>query len=183
VREELGGGVRLLSAYHAPDEQAGSVQKDLGVVGGLAVGAVVLLTIASLGRLKDGLLALVPVLVATGITLASCALLGGTIQSMNLAAIPIILGIGVDGGIHFVARHRALGWKDPETVIADIGAGYWGATWTTILGFGSIAFSATPGLLFLGVLVIVGMVACTAATLFMLPALVSWRPVPPRPPV
>jgi predicted RND superfamily exporter protein len=181
VRAELGAGTRLLSAYHAPDEQAGAVQKDLGLVGGLAVGAVVLLTIASLGRLGDGLLALVPVLVATGITLASCTLLGGTIQSMNLAAIPIILGIGVDGGIHFVARHRALGWRDPGAVIGDIGAGYWGATWTTILGFGSIAFSATPGLLFLGILVIVGMVACTAATLFMLPVLISWKAVPPRP--
>jgi predicted exporter len=167
--------VGLYSAYHAPDRQAGSVQKDLRVVGGLSVAAIVLLTILSLGSLRDGFLALLPVFVATGITLVACTFFGGTIKSMNLAAIPIILGIGVDGGIHYVARLRARGGDDPASALGDIGPGYWGATFTTIIGFGSIAFSSTPGLSFMGVLVIVGMLASTLATLFMLPALASWK--------
>ncbi|HVR84050.1 MAG TPA: hypothetical protein VMU54_07050, partial [Planctomycetota bacterium] len=125
-----------------------------------------------LGRVLDGLLALVPVLTATGITVALFSLLGGTVKSMNLAAIPILMGIGVDGAIYFVSCLRARAWKDPAGAIEDMGRGYWGATATTILGFGSIATSSTPGLAFLGILVIVGMTTCFIATLYMLPGLI-----------
>jgi predicted exporter len=175
VRAVLGKDVPLLGASHAPDYQAAAVRKDLVVVGGLAVAFIVLLTIVSLGRVLDGLLALLPVVLATGISIAVFSLLGGTVKSMNLAAIPILMGIGVDGGIYFVSCLRARGWKDPAGAIEDMGRGYWGATATTILGFGSIATSATPGLAFLGVLVIVGMTACFIGTLYMLPGLLPGR--------
>ena len=171
VRRVLGESTPLLSAYHLPDHQAARVRKDLDVLGCLAAAAVVLITILSVGRLKDGLLALVPVVVATGITLAVCAFLGGAVKSMNLAAIPIVLWIGVDGGIHYMASLRARGGRDPAGAIGDMGPGYWAASVTTVLGFGSIAFSSTPGLSFLGVLVIVGMTASFIATLFVLPVL------------
>lgn len=170
------GEVRLLSIYHAPDYQAGAIRKDLTLVGGLAIGAIVLLTLVCLGRWTDGLVALVPVVTATGMTLAACSLLGGTFKSMNLAAIPILMGIGSDGGIYYVACLRARGGKDPGGAIEDMGSGYWGATITTILGFGSIATSSTPGLAFLGVLVIVGMSFSFLATLYMLPGLVPNQP-------
>jgi predicted exporter len=172
ARSVLGAGVPLLGASHAPDYQAGAVRRDLGLVGGLAIASIVILTILSLGRVKDGLLALVPVLAATGITVAVFSLLGGTVKSMNLAAIPILMGIGVDGAIYFVSCLRARQWKDPAGAIEDMGRGYWGATATTILGFGSIATSATPGLAFLGLLVIVGMSTCFVATLYVLPGLI-----------
>jgi predicted RND superfamily exporter protein len=175
VRAVFGKEVPLLGASHAPDFQAAAVRKDLVVVGGLAIGCIVLLTILSLGRVLDGLLALVPVVTATGISIAVFSMLGGTVKSMNLAAIPILMGIGVDGGIYFVSCLRARGWKDPAGAIEDMGRGYWGATATTILGFGSIATSATPGLAFLGVLVIVGMTACFVGTLYMLPGLLPRR--------
>jgi predicted exporter len=174
LRPLFGENVTLLGASHAPDYQAAAIRRDLAVVGGLAIGSIVILTVASLGRILDGLLALVPVLTATGITVAVFSLLGGTVKSMNLAAIPILMGIGVDGGIYFISCLRARGWKDPAAALLDMGRGYWGATATTILGFGSIASSGTPGLAFLGVLVIVGMSTCLLTTLFMLPALV-WR--------
>jgi len=172
VRERM-GEVPLLSAYHVPDSQASGIRNDLTWIGGLAVLAIIVLTIFSVWSLKDGILALVPVLIATGITLAVCSFLGGAIKSMNLAAIPIVLGIGVDGGIHYMASLRARGGKDPAGAIGEMGPGYWVATVTTVLGFGSIAFSSTPGLSFLGVLVIVGMAASFAATLFLLPALAA----------
>jgi predicted exporter len=179
VRAILGEEVQLLSVFHAPDYQAGAIRKDLGLVGGLAVAAVAILTVLCLGSLTDGLLALFPVFVATGLTLAICSLMGGTIKSMNLAAIPILMGIGCDGGIYYVACLRARDWRDPAGAIDDMGTGYWGATITTILGFGSIATSSTPGLSFLGTLVIVGMTSCFIATLYMLPGLVRGSPKAP----
>jgi predicted exporter len=178
VRSVLGADVELLGATHAPDYQAAAVRRDLRVVGGLAIAAIVVLTIVSLGRILDGLLTLVPVLVATGITVAAFSLLGGTVKSMNLAAIPILMGIGVDGPIYFISCLRARGGKDPAAAIEDMGRGYWGATATTILGFGSIATSGTPGLAFLGVLVFIGMSLCFVTTLYMLPALVRKRAGP-----
>jgi hypothetical protein len=181
VRGDLGAAIPLLSAYHAPDQQAASVQRDLHVVGGIAIAAILLITVLSVGNLREGFVALLPILAATGMTLSLCTLLGGTLKSMNLAAIPILLGIGVDGGIHYVIRLRLRGDSNAAGTLADIGPGYWAATITTIIGFGSIATSETPGLSFMGVLVIVGMLAATATTLFMLPALASWKAtLPPK---
>ncbi len=179
VRAELGPETRLYSAFHLPDHYAKLLTADLGRVAGWTSLAVLLLTLVSLGNLWDGLRALVPVIVATGVTLLTCVFLGGTLNLMNMVAIPIILGTGVDGGIHYVARLRELGSRDPMQALKDTGPGVWGSAVTTLLGFGAIGGSSTPGLSSMGVLVMIGTAVVLAATFFLLPALFpSKRPAP-----
>lgn len=169
VRKELPAD--LYSAFHLPDHYSRVLMGDLRRVAIATVAAVVLLTLLSVGGLKDGLLALVPVAIATGATLGTLALLGSAINLMNMVAVPIILGIGVDGGIHYMARLRALPGRDPARALLDTGPGVWGSTITTLLGFGSIAYSVTPGLQVMGILVSVGSAAALLSVLFVLPVL------------
>ena len=63
--------------------------------------------------------------------------------------------------------------------IREVGPGIWGSAATTLLGFGSIASSWTPGMASLGYLVVVGTVTSVLASLFLLPGILKRRTLPP----
>lgn len=171
VRARLGETAALYSPFHLPDHYSSVLTGDLGRVILITSVGIVLLTLASVGGLRDGLLALFPVVLATGMTLAAAVLLGGTINVINMAAVPIILAVGVDGGIHYMVRFRQDGRRDPAGTIRDVGPGIYGSAVTTLLGFGSIAYSLTPGMSSMGLLVVVGTITSLVASLFLLPGL------------
>jgi predicted RND superfamily exporter protein len=179
VRAPLGADVQLFSAFHLPDHYSDVLNSDLKRVCLLTAAGIVLLTLVSVGRLGDGLIALAPVVLATGITLMVVVLMGGKINVINMAAIPIILAVGVDGGIHFMVRFRESRTRNPAEIIREVGPGIWGSAATTILGFGSIAYSYTPGMASMGYLVVIGTVTSVLASLFFLPGILRGRTLPP----
>lgn len=179
VHAHLGEGVQLFSPFHLPDHYSAVLNSDLKRVVLITAAGIILLTLASVGNLRDGLFALAPVVLATGMTLAMVILLGGTINVINMAAIPIILAVGVDGGIHFMVRFRESPDRDPAATIREVGPGIWGSAATTLLGFGSIASSVTPGMASMGYLVVVGTVTSVLASLFLLPGILKGRGLPP----
>jgi predicted RND superfamily exporter protein len=180
IRARLGADVQLFSAFHLPDHYSDVLNSDLQRVCLLTAAGIVVLTLLSVGRLGDGLIALAPVVLATGITLMAVVLLGGKINVINMAAIPIILAVGVDGGIHFMVRFRESKTRNPSEVIREVGPGIWGSAATTVLGFGSIAYSYTPGMASMGYLVVIGTVTSVLASLFFLPGILRGRTLPPR---
>jgi hypothetical protein len=179
VRARLGPEVPLFSPYHLPDHYSDVLNSDLKRVVMITAAGIALLTLASVGSLRDGLFALIPVVLATGMTLALAAFLGGRINVINMAAIPIILAVGVDGGIHFMVRFRETEGRDPAATIREVGPGIWGSAATTLLGFGSIASSVTPGMASMGAFVVAGTVTSVLASLFLLPGLLKARTLPP----
>jgi predicted RND superfamily exporter protein len=179
VRARLGAEVPLFSPYHLPDHYSDVLNSDLTRVVILTAAGIAFLTLASVGSFRDGLFALVPVVLATGMTLALAVFLGGRINVINMAAIPIILAVGVDGGIHFMVRFRETESRDPAATIREVGPGIWGSAATTLLGFGSIASSVTPGMASMGYFVVAGTVTSLLASLFLLPGLLKARHLPP----
>jgi predicted exporter len=180
ARGRLGAEVQFYSPFHLPDHYSDVLNADLQRIVGITSIGIVLLTLASVGSFRDGLFALAPVVLATGMTLGAAVLMGGKINVVNMAAIPIILAVGVDGGIHFMVRFRESGDKDPAETIHDVGPGIWGSAATTLLGFGSIATSVTPGMASMGTLVVVGTVTSVLASLFLLPGILKGRTTLPR---
>ena len=85
-------------------------------------------------------------------------------------AIPFLLGIGVDDGVHLVARLRE------GSGIAETGDAVVRTSVTTILGFGSLLFAATPGLSSLGFIAALGVSCCLCTSLLVLVPLWSPRP-------
>jgi predicted RND superfamily exporter protein len=109
--------------------------------------------------------------------------LWGVRQNMvNLIGMPLLIVMTVDYGIFLVSLAR-LGRRHggtPEALrvhVASCAQAVLVCAGTTLLGFGSLAFTSVPAVRSLGVVVCVGMVAALAGALFLLtPILLT----PPR---
>ena len=118
--------------------------------------------------LKDTLLVIVPLLLATIVTAAITVLIDMPLNYANIIALPLLVGIGVDNGIHVVHRMRteaAARLFDTSTMRAVLASGL-----TTVASFGNLAFSAHVGTASMGILLALGLVTSMAATLVVLPA-------------
>jgi uncharacterized protein len=135
----------------------------------LMVGAIIWL---SLRGLKDTLLVIAPIVLASIITAALTVLIGMPFNYANIIALPLLVGMGVDNGIHVVHRLRAEDATElfeTSTMRAVLASAL-----TTIASFGNLAFSAHVGTSSMGVLLALGLGASIAATLIVLP---SWLKV------
>ena len=123
--------------------------------------------------LKDTLLVLVPIALASVLTAALTVLVGMPFNYANIIALPLLVGIGVDNGIHVVHRMRTDGVArlfDTSTMRAVLASGL-----TTVASFGNLAFSSHIGTASMGILLALGLVASMAATLIVLPAWLALR--------
>jgi predicted RND superfamily exporter protein len=146
---------------------------DFGRLGGwalLAVAAVVTLSFAGRPRpLRGAALALVPVVLGSLWTLGFAGFAGVPIDPFTIVVAPLLLGIGIDDGLHALQGERAFG--DLPGSLAASGRAMTLTTLTTCVGFGSLAFSRVPSLARGGLLVAVGTFLCLVVTLVVLPAL------------
>jgi len=118
------------------------------------------------------LLTLVPLAAALLWTTGLLRLGGGPVQFIAAMAIPLIVGIGIDDGIHMVNRLRSLApGEDPVPAVANLGRSVILTSLTTVAGFGSLALAEMPGLAGLGRIAVIGVLLCLAATLLLLPSL------------
>ncbi len=88
---------------------------------------------------------------------------------MSLAAVPLLLGAGVDYGIHVqmaLRRHRG----DLAAMRRITGRALLLCAATTIAGFGSNALSSNPGLASLGLVCALGIAAAYVTVVFLVPA-------------
>ena len=112
---------------------------------GFALVLVAVVLLAASRRKGDALLVMGPLLLAGALTVAAMVALGIPFNFANVIALPLLLGIGVDNGIHMVRRAR--GASGPGGVLATSTArAVLTSAFTTICGFGSLAFSPHPGM-------------------------------------
>lgn len=90
----------------------------------------------------------------------------------NFFAIPIIIGVGVDSGVHIMHRLRQ------ERSLASIGRSTGTAIMLTALanaaGFGMMMIASHRGLASLGQIMVIGAVCCAVAALVVMPT-VAWH--------
>jgi hopanoid biosynthesis associated RND transporter like protein HpnN len=123
---------------------------------------------------KDTLLVLVPIALASILTAALTVAVGMPFNYANIIALPLLVGIGVDNGIHVVHRMRTEDAErlfDTSTMRAVLASGL-----TTVASFGNLAFSSHVGTASMGVLLALGLAASMAATLIVLPAWLKLAP-------
>lgn len=179
VRAELGPDVRFLSDEHMADYYADLLGNDLLVLSGVTALAVIIVSFFVVGNLKGGFLSILPVGIATGVTLAASILFVGPLNLINMIAVPMVIGLAVHDGTYYAGHLRGHRYRGPEEAMLDVGPGIWGSAATTILGFAAIVTSVSPGLVSMGILVAVGRAAALVATLLLLPAL--WKGDQPPP--
>lgn len=103
------------------------------------------------------------------ILLATMALLGMGWNFLNIAATPLLLGTGIDYGIHVgLALKRNGGdlsamWKGSGKAVLFCGA-------STAIGFGSLMFASNEAMASLGAVAVIGILTAMAVGVFLLPS-------------
>ncbi len=150
-------------------------------------------TVFDFRNLRDTLLALIPPVGGGLMLLGLMALLNIDFNPLNLVVMPLVLGIGVDDGVHLVHDYRrqlAAGSKE-YVPSGDTINGVLLTSLTSIVGFGSLMVSAHQGLKSVGIVLALGVASCLAVALLLVPAILvlvakyqpaSLEPVRIRPP-
>lgn len=115
-------------------------------------------------------LALLPVVISMLCVLGTIELLGMKLHYLNIIALPMLVGIGVDAGIHIIQRFREDGGRNLRNAVTRTGRAVVITSLTTMFGFGSLAFASFSGIRDLGLIAIMGVVYTMFAALMVLPA-------------
>jgi hopanoid biosynthesis associated RND transporter like protein HpnN len=138
---------------------------------GWALGLIGLLLFALWRRPVDALLVLAPLGLAGLLTIGTMIALDEPLNFVNVIVLPLLLGIGVDSGIHLVQRSRfPLLPEEPLAGTVTGRAVLWSA-FTTLASFSTLALSGHRGIASLGQLLVLGMAATLLCMLVVLPAL------------
>lgn len=153
-----------------------AIGQDLSKLLFIAAGAVVVWLLIFFRRPGDVVLALLPAGIGVLALLVCAVLFGWTLNAINLIALPMIVGIGVDDGIFITAIHRRcrkLG-LDRATLIDQLTASAHAVVMTSLttgLAFGALTFTSVPAIRSLGQFTAVGVAAAMSASLF---GLIPW---------
>ncbi len=125
-------------------------------------------------RLDDTLFVLLPLILAGLITIAAMVAIGIPFNFANVICLPLLLGIGVDNGVHMVHRARAAPPAAGQSILQTSTArGVVLSALTTVCGFGNLAYSSHPGTASMGQVLTLGLALSVVCTLVLLPALLS----------
>ena len=146
---------------------------DLRRLGALAVAAVFALVLVSYrGDLRAAAWTFVPVVLGTIGTAGLWGWLGRPLDLFSLCVLPVMVGIGIDDGLHVLHLARRQG-SDLAHAAREAGRGVVLTNLTTSAGFAALAVSHVPALRNGGWIVCVGNLLCLAATLVVLPSLAT----------
>jgi predicted RND superfamily exporter protein len=136
------------------------------------IGLVLLLALRSVSAAAR---VLAPLALGGLLTGAAMALLDIPFNFANVVALPLLLGVAVDNGIHLVLRHRAGLLPDGNVLHSATARAIVFGALITAGGFGNLAFSPHAGTASLGVVLAIGLALMVLATLVFLPALLGRR--------
>jgi predicted RND superfamily exporter protein len=91
----------------------------------------------------------------------------------NLIVLPMIVGIGIDDGVHLTNTFRRVDRADLLDAMSQTGRAVVLTSLTTLVGFGSLSLSHYPGLKSMGYVAVIGISACLVASVILLPAIFS----------
>jgi len=123
-------------------------------------------------RVADTILALLPVILGSIWMLALMRPLGIQFTAANMVALPLLLGICLDSGVHIV--HRSLegpGAAHLETLVQGTGTAVSVAALTNLIGFASLMAADYRAMQGLGFLLSLGIALSLLASVLVLPAL------------
>ena len=139
----------------------------------LTIVVVVLFLWLDFRSLKKALLAMIPLFFGVIWMVGMMGLTGMQLTLLNIMAIPLIIGIGIDDGVHLIHRYHYEGKDAIFTVFSSTGKAITITSMTTMLAFGSLVFATYRGFGSLGSALFLGVGTCLLASLLVLPALLA----------
>lgn len=149
------------------------IARDGRVAAGLTILVVFLLLLLDFRNLRFTMMAMVPLVFGAIWMVGIMQLVGLQLTMMNVIGLPLILGIGIDDGVHILHRFRVEGNGRIRTVFTSTGKAVLLTSITTMLAFGSLLFATYRGLGSLGIALFIGVGACFLTTMMLLPAMLG----------
>ena len=147
-----------------------SMKEGFEWAGVYALIAIVLILALDFRDLRCVLLGLLPLAIGVVSALALLKLFGVSLNPANLVALPLIVGVGVDNGVHVLHDYRSRRPGEKYRMSNATGRGILVAALTTILGFAALMASHHKGMFGLGLTLTLGVTCCMIAALVVLPA-------------
>ncbi len=117
------------------------------------------------------LLSLIPVGFGVVGLLGTYQWFGANLNFLSVGMVPLVIGVGIDDGIHIIHRYLEEGKGSLPDVIRSTGKAIFLTTATTCLAFSSFLFSSHPSMRFLALVPIIGLSLCFFGAIIFLPAL------------
>lgn len=137
----------------------------------IALITIALLLFAIRRNVLDTALVMTPLILAGLFTMASAVLTDTPINFANIIALPLLLGLGVDNGIHMVEKlHHSMSEEQNIYQSSTARAMFYGAL-TTASSFAGLAFSPHQGIASMGLIITMGIFWIMVCTFIILPAL------------
>ena len=139
----------------------------------LTIIVVLILRLWDFKKIHLAILAMVPLIIGAIWMVGTMHLLGLQLTLVNLMGLPLILGIGIDDGVHILHRYGIEGRGKIRTVFTSTGKAVMLTSLTTMLAFGSLVFATYRGLGSLGIALFIGVGTCFLTSVIILPALLG----------
>lgn len=122
-------------------------------------------------KIRYALMAMVPLAIGIFWMVGLMNLTGILLSMSTVMGLPLIVGIGIDDGVHILHRWRIEGNDKIHTVFSSTGKAILLTSLTTMLAFGSLVFSAFPAWGLFGGALFLGVAACFLTTVIILPGI------------
>jgi predicted exporter len=121
---------------------------------------------------RVSLIVLIPIVFGVVATFGLLLLVRHHFSFMSITAIPLIIGIGIDNGIHLVRRYQENQSNEILEIAKASGAAIIQSNLTTIVGFGALMTSSFAPLVEMGLVTSVGVALALAGGLLLIPAVI-----------
>ena len=123
-------------------------------------------------NLRVSLIVLIPIVFGIVTTFGLLLLVRHRFSFMSITAIPLIIGIGIDNGIHLVRRYQENERNEILAIAKASGAALIQSNLTTIVGFGALMTSSFAPLVEMGLVTSLGVALALAGGLLLIPAVI-----------
>jgi predicted exporter len=139
----------------------------------LTVIIVVVLLWIDFRSLRFALLGVIPLITGGIWMLGIMKTFGVMLTVVNVMAIPMIVGIGIDDGVHVLHRYMFEGLRKTPIVLRSTGKAILLTSLTTMAGFGSLMTASYRGWIGFGALLATGVGACFLTTILFIPSIIA----------
>lgn len=139
----------------------------------IAVFALFFLLLADFRRIRYALMSMVPLAIAVAWGWGAISVLGISYNVGNIVALPLVLGIAVDSGVHILHRFRQEGGEDVAMVVRHTGRAVMLSGLTTIAGFAALTLASHKAMQSFGLFLVLGISAGLLSAVCYLPAILQ----------
>ena len=154
-------------------ELIAKIKEDFRFAVWLSLGAVLVLVTIDFRRPITAVMALVPLVLGAVWMVGTMVLLGLSFNLVNVAVVPLIIGIGIDNGVHIIHRYRSETTDKIRLSVQHTGRAIFLSSITTMAGFGSLGLASYVAVASLGWVLLIGVFYCLFTSIVVLPIILS----------